>query len=66
MSWIEADIYGPSTTKQILDGNHVKRGQTAHIVTLQALFMLYQNAFFQFSQEDSKVIADLSKQVTDA
>lgn len=66
MSWIEADIYGPSTTKQILDGNHIKRGQTAHIVTLQALFMLYQNAFFQFSQEDSKVIADLSKQVTDA
>ena len=43
--WTEADLYGPSTVKQILEGNHVKRGQTAHVITLQALFNLYQEAF---------------------
>ena len=39
MCWIE--IYGPATVKQILDGNHVKRGEVAHIVTLEALFAQY-------------------------
>ena len=63
---IEADIYGPATMKQILVGNHVKRGETANIVTLQALFVLYQKAFFQSTQEDSRGIADLSKEVADA
>ena len=66
MCWIEAEIYGPGTVKQILEGNHVKRGEVAHIVTLQALFALYQKAFFQSSQEDSRVIADLSKEVANA
>ena len=45
--WIESDLYGPATVKQIIGGNHVKRGETAHMVTLQALFDLYQQAFFQ-------------------
>ena len=66
MCWIEADIYGPATVKQILDGNHVKRGEVAHVVTLQALFALYQKAFFQSSQEDLKSIADLSQEVAEA
>ena len=39
--WTESDLYGPSTVKQILGGNHVKRAQTAHLITLQALFRLY-------------------------
>ena len=47
MCWIEADIYGPATVKQILDGNHVKRGEVAHVVTLQALFALYQRHSFR-------------------
>ena len=64
--WIEAEIYGPATVKQILDGNHVKRGEVTHIVTLEALFALYQKAFLQGSQEDLKVIADLSNEVADA
>ena len=41
MCWIESDLYGPSTVKQILRGNHVKRGEAAHMVILQALFSLY-------------------------
>jgi len=41
MCWVEADIYGPATVKQILEGNHVRRGEAAHVATLQALFALY-------------------------
>ena len=64
--WLEADIYGPATIKQILEGNHVKRGEAAHLVTLQALFALYQKAFIQSSQTDYEAIADLVAQVVDA
>ena len=46
-SWIEADLYGSATVKQIIDGNHIRCGQEAHVITLQALFMLYQEAFFK-------------------
>ena len=46
MCLVESDLYGPSTVKQILGGNHVKRGKALHMVTLQALFSLYQEAFF--------------------
>ena len=45
LCWIEADIYGSATAKQIIDGNHVTRAQNAHMVTLDALFMMYQEAF---------------------
>ena len=41
--WIESELYGPATVKQIINGEHVKRGETAYI---QALFVLYQEAFF--------------------
>ena len=47
LCWTEADIYGPATVKQILDGKHVKRGLEAHIITLHALEMLYQEALFK-------------------
>lgn len=47
MTWIESDLYGPCTVKQILEGNHVKRAETAHLVTLQSLFVLYQEAFLK-------------------
>jgi hypothetical protein len=46
LCWIESDLYGPATVKQIIDGNHVKRCLTAHMVTPQVLFILYQKAFF--------------------
>ena len=32
-AWLHADLYGQTTVKQILDGNHVKRGVKAHTVT---------------------------------
>ena len=40
MCLVESDLYGPSTMKQILGGNHVKRGAATHMVILQALFSL--------------------------
>jgi hypothetical protein len=45
MCWIEAELYGPSTVKQIIDGKHVERGEKAHMTTLQALFTLYHESF---------------------
>ena len=44
--WIESDIYGPATVKQILEGKNMKRGLEAHVTTLQALFSLYAEEFF--------------------
>ena len=44
----------------------VKRGEVEYIVTPEVLFALYQKAFLQSSQEDLKVIADLSNEVADA
>ena len=38
--WFESELYGLATVKQILEGGHVKRAETAHMVTLQALFTL--------------------------
>ena len=45
--WTEADLYGPSTVRQILEGKHVKRGVDAHLVTLQAVSIMYQDTFFK-------------------
>ena len=45
MAWIESDLYNPATVKQILKGDHIKRAETAHLITLQAFFILYQEAF---------------------
>ena len=47
LCWIEAELYGAATVKQIIEGRHVKRGITAHLTTVQALFTLYVEAFFK-------------------
>ena len=66
MCWIESELYGPSTVRQILDGNHVKRGENAHITTLQALFTLYQEAFFKQHQELHETLQSLAQELCDA
>ena len=69
LCWIEADLYGSATVKQITDDNHIKRGEATHKVTLQALFAMYQKTFF-FHQEPvilenlQKVSEDLAKACT--
>ena len=54
MCWTEADLYGPATEKKTIDGNHVKRGQTTHLVSLQVLFIHIKTPFFKASQESRK------------
>lgn len=67
LCWSESDLYGPTTVKQILEGKHMKRGETVHMVTLQVLFMIYQRAFL--SRQDPllvKKIKDCAKQLRNA
>ena len=45
--WLESDMYGLATCRQILDGNHVKRAIQTHMATLLAMFSLYQLALFE-------------------
>ena len=67
MAWIESYLYGPNTVKQFLEGNHVKRGEAAHLVTLHAFFILYQEAFLQHVPESSRSrLKSLAKDLCDA
>ena len=50
-AWLHADLYGQSTIKQILDGNHVKRGVKAHTVTLLSLYAMNLDAFSKRNPE---------------
>jgi hypothetical protein len=45
-SWIQSDIYGPTTSRQILEGKHMKRAVDAHVITVQVLFDLMIEMFF--------------------
>ena len=64
--WIESELYGPSTVKQITEGKHVKRAETAHMITLQALFSMYQEAVFQEDPSSHQCLEQLSQQLGDA
>ena len=64
--WTESELYGPSTVKQILGGNHVKRAQTAHLITLQALFRLYQEAFIEDYPNSLPNLTECITQLNDA
>ena len=66
MCWIESELYGPSTVKQIIDGKHVKHGKRAHMITLQALFSLYLEAFLEGSPDVRRTLEELSTKVGDA
>ena len=71
--WVESDLYGPATVRQILECGHMKRSLTAHMISLQALFALYKEEFFTHNPElESKYVelmnefnaGDLSKTET--
>ena len=66
MCWLKSELYGPATVKQILEGGHVKRAETAHMVTLQALFTLYQEALFQDNSDVHRSLEKLVNQLNDA
>lgn len=64
--WIEAELYGPSTVKQILGGKHVKRAQTAHMITLQALFLMYHEAVMEEDPNSHRSLEESVTQLSDA
>jgi len=66
MAWVESDLFGPSTIKQILKGNHVKRAEAAHLVTLQPLLTLYQEAFLSREGQSKKGLLQLAQQLEEA
>ena len=46
-AWIEADVYGLATTRQILKCTHYKRTFRAHILMYRALYELLLEKFFK-------------------
>jgi len=62
-SWVESGIYGPVTVKKIAEGKHVKRGVEAHLLTLQALFTMYQEAFFEKHQSLRAVLSGKAENI---
>ena len=52
-AWVEVNLYGPTTMRQIFDGNHIKRALTVHTITTSALFDLYLDAFLKTESEIS-------------
>ena len=55
-AWIESEMYGPTTCRQILEGKHMKRALDAHVTTLQVLFDLTLELF---STEHAEVCQQL-------
>ena len=64
-AWVTADIYGPVTTRKILEGKHMRRSVDAHIMTLQVFFDLYIEAFLiehtALQEEPLQELADACK-----
>ncbi|CAH3043014.1 unnamed protein product [Porites lobata] len=58
--------YNSTMSSSILGGNHVKRGEAAHMVTLQALFSLYQEAFFLRHPSVRTIVEKSANQLSDA
>ena len=45
-AWEESGLFGQKTVRQIIEGRHMKRAINAHITTLQVLFDIYAEVFF--------------------
>ena len=46
-AWIETDVFGASTTQQILKVTHCKRALLAHIYTFRTLYEMVFELFFE-------------------
>ncbi|KAL5009751.1 hypothetical protein ScPMuIL_012056 [Solemya velum] len=62
-AWMEADVYGPATTRQILECTHYKRSLHAHIYSYIALYELALDEFFkdfpQLKEASMKAVEEL-------
>ena len=65
-AWIEADVYGPSTTRQILKCSHYKRALCAHIHTYMALYELALEQFFTEMPHLKEVCLSPTKELQEA
>ena len=65
-AWIEGDIYGPATTRQILKCSHYKRSLCAHIHTYMALYELALEQFFTEMPHLKEVCIEPTKKLQDA
>ena len=63
-AWIEADLYGPATVRQILECKHYKRALGAHLTTLQTLHTLYLRAFFRDNPESENEMLTLASSIS--
>ena len=65
-AWIEANVHGPSTTREILKCSHYKRTLRAHIHTYMALYELVLEQFFTEMPQLKEVCLSPSKELQDA
>lgn len=65
-AWIEGDVYGPATTRQILKCTHYKRSLRAHIYLYMALYELAMEQFFKDNPYLVVVCQEASYETEDA
>ncbi len=66
LCWTESELYGPSTVRQIIEGKHVRRGENTHLITLQALFTMYQESLFQDDLQSHQRLEQVAKELSEA
>jgi len=65
-AWIEADVYGSATTRQILKCTHYKHSLHAHIYSYMALYELVIEQFFKDNPDLVEVCQKASTEMEDA
>ena len=65
-AWQEADLYSSVTTSQIINGTHYNRAMQAHQITLQALFYLWIEAFFEENPSQRISLQTIVEKLTEA
>ena len=65
-AWLDADIYGPATIRQILKCSHYKRALRAHIHTYMALYELALEQFFTEMPHLKEVCSKSTKDLQEA
>ena len=64
--WIEADVYEPSTTRQIIKCSHYKRALCAHIHRYMALYELALEQLFTEMPQLKEVCLSPTKELQEA
>lgn len=62
-AWMEADVYGPATTRQILKCTHYKRSLRAHIYSYIALYEIVLEEFFKENQDLKEVCFNATAEI---